>query len=311
MPKAKDSAAAGGPKEGTATDTPAESAAGKPPKRPRRSWRSRLTRALASGLKERAQLLELLQEAGQRGVLDAETLAMFEGALAVAELQVRDIMVPRSDMTCLRRDDPLATILPAVVSSGHSRFPVLEDDKDDVVGILLAKDLLRVAGAGRASRFDMREFLRPAVFVPEANRLNVLLKDFRVNRNHMAIVVDEYGGVAGLVTIEDVIEQIIGDIDDEFDIEDDQSIRRDGEHEYIVRGATRIDEFNEFFGVQLEEAGFDTIAGLVLKQLGHVPRRGEAVTIAGFDFRVVRADRRRIDTLRVHAPNAVPERAPE
>jgi magnesium and cobalt transporter len=311
MPKAKDSAAASGPKADTASDTPAESAAEKAPKRPRRSWRSRLTRALASGLKERAQLLELLQEAAQRGVVDAETLGMFEGALAVAELQVRDIMVPRSDMTCLRRDDPLATILPAVVSSGHSRFPVLEDDKDDVVGILLAKDLLRVAGAGRASRFDMREFLRPAVFVPEAKRLNVLLKEFRVNRNHMAIVVDEYGGVAGLVTIEDVIEQIIGDIDDEFDIEDDQSIRRDGEHEYIVRGATRINEFNEFFGVQLEEAGFDTIAGLVLKQLGHVPRRGEAVTIAGFDFRVVRADRRRIDTLRVHAPNAVPERAPE
>jgi magnesium and cobalt transporter len=311
MPKAKDSAAASKSKEGTASDTPAEGTAEKAPKRPRRSWRSRLTRALASGLKERAQLLELLQEAGQRGVLDAETLGMFEGALAVAELQVRDIMVPRSDMTCLRRDDPLASILPAVVSSGHSRFPVLEDDKDDVVGILLAKDLLRVAGAGRASRFDMREFLRPAVFVPEAKRLNVLLKEFRVNRNHMAIVVDEYGGVAGLVTIEDVIEQIIGDIDDEFDIEDDQSIRRDGEHEYIVRGATRIGEFNEFFGVQLEEAGFDTIAGLVLKQLGHVPRRGEAVTIAGCDFRVVRADRRRIDTLRVHAPNAVPERTPE
>jgi magnesium and cobalt transporter len=311
MPKAKDSTAAGALKEGSATAVAGESAPGKAPKRPRRSWRSRLTRALASGLKERAQLLELLQEAGQRGVLDAETLAMFEGALAVAELQVRDIMVPRSDMTCLRRDDPVATILPAVVSSGHSRFPVLEDDKDDVVGILLAKDLLRVAGAGRASRFDMREFLRPAVFVPEAKRLNVLLKEFRVNRNHMAIVVDEYGGVAGLVTIEDVIEQIIGDIDDEFDIEDDQSIRRDGEQEYIVRGATRIDEFNEFFGVQLEEAGFDTIAGLVLKQLGHVPRRGEAVTIAGFDFRVVRADRRRIDTLRVHAPHAVPERTPE
>jgi len=227
MAKAKDSAAAGGAKGGAAADAPAAAAVEKPAKRPRRSWRSRLTRALASGLKERAQLLELLQEAGQRGVLDAETLGMFEGALAVAELQVRDIMVPRSDMTCLRRDDPLASILPAVVSSGHSRFPVLDDDKDDVVGILLAKDLLRVAGAGRATRFDMREFLRPAVFVPEAKRLNVLLKEFRVNRNHMAIVVDEYGGVAGLVTIENVIEQIIGDIDDEFDIEDDQNIRRD------------------------------------------------------------------------------------
>ena len=198
-----------------------------------------------------------------------------------------------------------------MVTSGHSRFPVLEDDKDDVVGILLAKDLLRRGRSGPRTRFDMREFLRPAVFVPEAKRLNVLLKEFRVNRNHMAIVVDEYGGVAGLVTIEDVIEQIIGDIDDEFDIEDDQNIRRDGEQEFIVRGVTRIDEFNEFFGVQLEEAGFDTIAGLVLKQLGHVPRRGEAVSIAGFDFRVARADRRRIDTLRVRAPHAPVERAPE
>jgi magnesium and cobalt transporter len=311
MAKAKESAAAGASQSSAVPETASEVAPEKAPKRPRRSWRSRLTRALASGLKERAQLLELLQEAEQRGVLDAETLAMFEGALAVAELQVRDIMVPRSDMTCLRRDAPLATILPAVVSSGHSRFPVLDDDKDDVVGILLAKDLLRVAGAGRAARFDMREFLRPAVFVPEAKRLNVLLKEFRVNRNHMAIVVDEYGGVAGLVTIEDVIEQIIGDIDDEFDIEDDQNIRGDGEREFIVRGATRIDEFNEFFGVQLEEAGFDTIAGLVLKQLGHVPRRGEAVAIAGFDFKVVRADRRRIDTLRVHAPHAVPGRPAE
>jgi magnesium and cobalt transporter len=310
MPKSKDSVAKAVSATG-APEAPPEAAAEKPAKRPRRSWRSRLTRALASGLKERAQLLELLQEAGQRGVLDAETLGMFEGALAVAELQVRDIMVPRSDMTCLRRDDPLATILPAVVSSGHSRFPVLEDDKDDVVGILLAKDLLRVAGPARATRFDMREFLRPAVFVPEAKRLNVLLKEFRVNRNHMAIVVDEYGGVAGLVTIEDVIEQIIGDIDDEFDIEDDQNIRRDGEQDFIVRGVTRIEEFNEFFGVQLEEAGFDTIAGLVLKQLGHVPRRDESVSIAGFDFRVARADRRRIDTLRVRAPHQPPERAPE
>jgi magnesium and cobalt transporter len=226
----------------------------------------------------------------------------------MAELQVRDVMVPRAGMVCLRREDPLASILPAVVESGHSRFPVFDGDRDDVVGILLAKDLLRAAGVAAGARFDMREYLRPAVFVPEAKRLNVLLKEFRVNRNHMALVVDEYGGVAGLVTIEDVIEQIVGDIDDEFDIEDDQNIRVDGERQFLVRGATRIDEFNEHFGTRLPESEFETVAGLVMQQLGRVPRRGESVTIDGWEFRVLRTDRRRIDSLRV-SPAVQPQPA--
>ena len=196
-------------------------------------WRGRLTRTLAGGLRERAQLLELLREATKRGLLDADAMAMVEGALTMAELQARDLMVARADMVCIRRDDPLSRILPAVVESGHSRFPVVDGDRDDVVGILLAKDLLRAAAA---AKFDMREFLRPAVFVPEAKRLDALLKEFRGNRNHMAIVVDEYGGVAGLITIEDVIEQIIGEIDDEFDVEDDQNIRAEGEAQFMVRG---------------------------------------------------------------------------
>jgi magnesium and cobalt transporter len=222
--------------------------------------------------------------------------------------------VPRTQMVFVRRSDPAARILPVVVESGHSRVPVMDEDRDDIVGILLAKDLLRLSSAGSRERFDIREYMRPAVFVPESKRLDVLLKEFRRGRNHMAIVVDEYGGVAGLCTIEDVIEQIVGDIDDEFDVEDDQNIRRDAERQFTVRGLTRIDEFNEYFGAQLsEEQGVDTIAGLVMKQLGRLPRRGESASIDGFEFRVLRADRRRIDALRVVSPRDVlppEERAP-
>jgi magnesium and cobalt transporter len=266
-------------------------------------WRARITRTLAAGVKDRAQLVEMLAESRERGVLDADAFAMLEGVLAVADLQVRDIMIPRVQMVCLHRDDPIASILPAVVESGHSRFPVLDDDRDDVVGILLAKDLLRLFAGATPAKFDMREYMRPVVFVPESKRLNVLLKEFRGNRNHMAIVVDEYSGVAGLVTIEDVIEQIVGDIDDEFDVEDDLNIRREGERQFNVRGSTRIDEFNQFFNVELPAGQFDTVAGLVIKQFGRMPRRGESVTLGEFEFRVLRTDRRRIDSLRVTIPS--------
>ncbi len=275
-------------------------------KDPGSGWRGRLTRTLAGGLKERAQLLELLREATKRGLLDADAMAMVEGALTMAELQARDVMVARSEMVCIRREDPLSRILPAVVDSGHSRFPVVDGDRDDVVGMLLAKDLLRAAGSGAAAKFDIREFLRPVMFVPEAKRLDVLLKEFRANRNHIAIVVDEYGGVAGLVTIEDVIEQIIGEIEDEFDVEDDQNIRADGDGLFMVRGATRIAEFNEHFGTSFDDPGFDTVAGLVMQRLGRVPRRGESVIIGNHEFRVLRTDRRRIDSLRVSPARGAP-----
>ncbi|MGH8207404.1 MAG: HlyC/CorC family transporter [Steroidobacteraceae bacterium] len=276
-------------------------------------WRSRLTRTLAAGLRDRSQLIEMLSESQQRGVLDADALAMLVGVLEVSEQQVRDIMVPRAQMICLQRDDPLARIVPAVIESGHSRFPVLADDRDDVAGILLAKDLLRLFGDGEPSPgasaaapapvpFDIREYLRPAVFVPESKRLNVLLEEFRVNRNHMAIVIDEYAGVAGLVTIEDVIEQIVGDIDDEFDIEDDQNIRREAERQFSVRGSTPIEEFNQYFHVELPQEQFDTVAGLVMQRFGRMPRRGESVNLGGLDVRVARGDRRRIDSLRVTIP---------
>jgi magnesium and cobalt transporter len=278
-------------------------------------WLKRITQSLSGEPQDREELLAVLREAGQRGLVDSEALTMLEGVLEVGDIQVRDIMVPRAQMVCVRRDDPSSTILPIVVESGHSRFPVMDADRDDIVGILLAKDLLRLCISDSHERFDIREYMRPAVFVPESKRLNVLLKDFRRNRNHMAIVVDEYGGVSGLVTIEDVIEQIVGEIDDEFDVEDDQNIRKEADRQYTVRGVTRIDEFNEYFGTQLpEEDGFDTVAGLLMKELGRLPRRGEAANIEGFEFRVARADRRRIDALRVVPPrDFVPpdERLPE
>jgi magnesium and cobalt transporter len=276
-------------------------------------WLKRLTQGLAAEPQDRAELLTLLRDAGDRGLVDGDALSMIEGVLDVSDLQVRDIMVPRAQMVFIRRDERATAILPKVVESGHSRFPVMDEDRDDIVGILLAKDLLRLTVEKR-ERFDIREFMRPALFVPESKRLNVLLREFRRNRNHMAIVVDEYGGVSGLVTIEDVIEQIVGEIDDEYDVEDDQNIRRDAERQFTVRGVTRIAEFNEYFGAQLsEEQGFDTVAGLVMKQLGHLPRRGESVCIDAFEFRVLRADRRRIEALRVVAPRDVlppPEERP-
>jgi len=263
-------------------------------------WLKRITQREPQ---DRAELLTVLREAAGRGLVDSEALTMLEGVLEVSDLQVRDIMVPRAQMVCVRRDDPASTLLPVVVESGHSRFPVMDSDRDDIVGILLAKDLLRLCISDVRERFDIREYMRPSVFVPESKRLNVLLKDFRRNRNHMAIVVDEYGGVSGLVTIEDVIEQIVGEIDDEFDVEDDQNIRKEGDRQYTVRGVTRIDEFNEYFGSKLsEEEGFDTVAGLLMKQLGRLPRKGESASIDGFEFRVARADRRRIDALRVVPP---------
>lgn len=276
-------------------------------------WLKRIAQGFAAEPQDRKELLAILREAGERGLVEPDALTMLEGVLEVGDLQVRDIMIPRAQMVFVRRDDPFSKLLPVVVESGHSRFPVMDEDRDDIVGILLAKDLLRLYPAEMRERFDIREYMRPVVFVPESKRLNVLLKEFRRNRNHMALVVDEYGGVSGLVTIEDVIEQIVGDIDDEFDVEDDHNIRKEAERQFTVRGVTRIEEFNEYFGAHLsEEEGFDTVAGLLMKQLGRLPRRGESAIIDGFEFRVTRADRRRIDALRVVPPQDVipPEERP-
>ncbi len=262
-------------------------------------WLRKKLKSFSAEPQDRGELIELLREASDRGLIDAEATSMLEGVLEVADLQVRHIMVPRAQMVFVRRDDPPARLLSTIVESGHSRFPVMDDDRDDIAGILLAKDLLRLTSADHAERFDIREYMRPAVFVPESKRLNVLLKEFRHNRHHMAIVVDEYSGVCGLVTIEDVIEQIVGEIDDEFDVEDDRNIRKEDERRFSVRGVTRLEEFNEYFGTRLAGDGFDTVAGLVMSRLGRLPRRGETLAIDGLEFQVVRADRRRIDTLRV------------
>jgi len=226
--------------------------------------------------------------------------------LGVADIQVRDIMVPRAQMTVVHRDDESETLLKTVIESGHSRFPVLDEDREKVAGILLAKDLLRLAAQhDETVNFDIKEFMRPAVFVPESKRLNVLLREFRRSRVHMAIVADEYGGIAGLVTIEDVIEQIVGDIDDEHDVDEDVNIRKDGDKQYIVRGQTPIEEFNEYFQSDLSDDEFDTIAGLVMKQLGRLPRRGETLQLADCEVKVMRFDRRRIDTLRLTTPRDI------
>ena len=276
-------------------------------------WLKKIAQGFVGEPQDRTELVALLRQASQRGLVDADALSMLEGVLEVGDLQVRDIVIPRAQMVFVRRDESFSKLLPVVVESGHSRFPVMDEDRDDIVGILLAKDLLRLYSSDVRERFDIREYMRPVVFVPESKRLNVLLKEFRRNRNHMALVVDEYGGVSGLVTIEDVIEQIVGEIDDEFDVEDDHNIRKEAERQFTVRGVTRIDEFNEYFGAHLsEEEGFDTVAGLLMKEFGRLPRRGDAATIDGFEFRVTRADRRRIDALRVVPPQDVipPEESP-
>jgi magnesium and cobalt transporter len=257
-------------------------------------------------VQDRAEIVEFLREATLRGVIEGDALPMLEGVLAVSDIQVRDIMVPRAQMTVLNRDDDPDLLLKTVIESGHSRFPVMDEDREKIVGILLAKDLLRLAARHvEAADFDIKEFMRPTVFVPESKRLNVLLREFRRSRVHMAVVADEYGGIAGLVTIEDVIEQIVGDIDDEHDVDEDVNIRKDGERQYIVRGQTPIDEFNEYFQMELSDDEFDTVAGLVMKQLGRLPRRGETLQLADCELKVMRFDRRRIDSLRLTVPRDI------
>ena len=244
-----------------------------------------------------------IDDAHADGRIDTEVRDMLDGVLEVAELQARDIMVPRSQMVVLEREMPLDEILHRVIDVGHSRFPVIGDDKDEVIGILLAKDLLRIISeqleATQHSSFDIRECLRAPVFIPESKRLNSLLKEFRSSRNHMAVVVDEYGGVAGLITIEDVLERIVGDIDDEYDVPDDIEILKEGENLFAVRALTRIEDFNEHFEVEFDDDDYDTIGGLVLSELGRMPIVGDELEFSDFMFHVYKVDNRRIHTLKV------------
>ena len=275
-------------------------------RRPRRradtapTWWRKLTQSLAGGPQTREDLLTILQGARDQQLVDTDALAMIEGVMGTAERQVRDIMVPRAQMVVVQQDWPLDQILPVVVESGHSRFPVVTLSKDKVAGILLAKDLLRfTTAAADATEFDLERLLRPAVFVPESKRVNVLLKDFRGSRNHMAVVVDEYGGVSGLVTIEDVIEQIVGEIADEYDESESAKILKQDERRYLVNGLTPVADFNQYFKADLPVDEFDTIGGLVVHRFGHMPRRGESVRIERFGFNVQRADTRRVQQLQV------------
>lgn len=263
------------------------------------SWLRRLVATITGEPRDLGQLAEVLADARDRGLIDADVLEMLESVLEVSEIQVRDVMVPRSQMVVINRDDPVEKILPVVIESGHSRFPVVGEDRDEVAGILLAKDLLRFFVEDDRDDFDIRECLRPAVFIPESKRLNVLLKEFRVSHNHMAIVVDEYGGVSGLLTIEDVLEQIVGDIGDEYDVDEGEGIRKEADRTWTVPALTRIEEFNTTFGTRFTDEEYDTIGGLVLHELGRMPRRGETIQIGGLELKVTRADRRRIETLRV------------
>jgi magnesium and cobalt transporter len=269
-----------------------------------RTWLDRISQVLSSEPQDREELVRLLRDAEKRNLIDVEALSMIEGALQVGEMQVRDIMIPRAQMVVVQEDVPPEAFVAEVIESGHSRFPVIGDSRDEVRGILLAKDLLGYFAKDSSETrddFDMDDAMRPAVFIPESKRLNVLLKEFRQSRNHMAIVVDEYGGVAGLVTIEDVLEQIVGEIDDEHDTEVGQDIRGLGNGEFVVKARTLIEDFNEYFNTSFSDEEFDTVGGLVIKSLGHLPKRGESGEIGGMHFRVLRADKRRVHLLRVTA----------
>ncbi|HET7607545.1 MAG TPA: transporter associated domain-containing protein [Gammaproteobacteria bacterium] len=260
-------------------------------------WWQRLVQGRVEA-KTRDDIAEFLAGFLERGVIGEDEFAMLEGVLKVADTQVRDIMVPRSHMVVVAKDQTPDEVLKVITESNHSRFPVIGDDKDEIIGIVLAKDMLKHVIANQTP-FDLQLFLRPAVFIPESKRLNTLLTEFREGRNHMAIVVDEYGGVSGLATIEDVLEQIVGDIDDELDPEEASSIQPQDGGKYIVAALTRIDEFNEFFNTELSDADYDTVGGLVMHELGRLPRRGEQLDFAGLRFKVLRGDRRRLHTLEV------------
>jgi magnesium and cobalt transporter len=265
---------------------------------PKRSLLERLSSALLRKPEDRDQLVELLHSAHENELLDGDALTMIEGVLQVSEMQARDVMIPRSQMDMIDVEDEPETFIPFVIDTAHSRFPVYENSRDNVIGILLAKDLLRFYA--NADEFDVRDMLRPAVFVPESKRLNVLLRDFKANRNHIAIVVDEYGGVAGLITIEDVLEQIVGDIEDEYDFDEtEDNILPDKSGKYRVKAITEIADFNEHFSTHLSDEHFDTVGGLVVNHFGRVPKRGETVSFDGFKFLVLRADSRKVHSLLV------------
>ena len=265
---------------------------------PSRTWLDRLSQVLLREPQDREQLIELLRDAEQRELFDADALAMIEGVLQVSEMQVRDIMIPRKQTVFITQDQDFKVMMDIVIKATHSRFPVLDDERETVRGILHAKDLLQFTHK-QPEMEEVVALARPAVLVPESKRLDKLLNDFRRTRNHMAIVVDEYGGISGIVTIEDVLEQIVGEIEDEFDIDEDSLIKPHDNNEYTVKALIPIEEFNEYFNTNLDSNDFDTLGGLVAQAFGHIPKRDESVEFANFHFTVLHADNRQIHLLRV------------
>jgi magnesium and cobalt transporter len=265
-----------------------------------KSWLEKLTDLFSDDPQSRQDIKDIVREAAQRSIVDNETLAILEGALQVSDMQVRDIMIPRSQMTSINLNDSLKDYLPQIIESAHSRFPVMGDDQDEVLGILLAKDLLPLILNENREEFRLKEVLRPTTFVPESKRLNVLLQEFRATRNHMAIVVDEFGGVAGLVTIEDVLEQIVGEIEDEHDFDEEDSMIKEVEQGItMVKALTPIDDFNEHFKTRFADQDFDTIGGIVVHHFGRVPECDESIRIDCWSFKVVNGTSRQINLLEV------------
>lgn len=269
-----------------------------------RNWLDRLVQLFGAEPEDKEDIVEILQNARDRELLDTEALAMMEGVLGVSDLRVRDIMIPRAQMAVVNRNDALDEILPVIIESAHSRFPVIGGSKGEVVGILLAKDLLQFCIS--RDDYNIRDVLRSAVFVPESKRLNVLLKDFRENRNHMAVVVDEYGAASGLVTIEDVLEQIVGEIEDEHDFDEGMSILKHNDSEFSAKALASVEDFNEYFETEFDDSAFDTIGGLVINAFGHLPKRGETVDIENFRFTVMRADSRKVHLLNIQKLSNAP-----
>ena len=263
-----------------------------------RGWLDRIYNIFTGEPQNEKQLLDLLKNLKSHQLLGDDELNMIEGVLQVDDMQVRDIMIPRGQMVVLDHEDSVPEIIQKITDSGHSRFPVIDDDKDDVVGILLAKDLLQLS-LDQSQEFEINEYIRPASFIPESKRLNVLLKEFRLNRSHMAMIVDEYGGVSGLITIEDVLEQIVGKIDDEHDEDEEIDIQPHGANRYSVRALTPLPEFNEYFNTDYESEEIETIGGLLLRQFGHLPERGESVAFDNLTFKVLNADSRQVHLYQV------------
>ena len=264
-----------------------------------KSWLERIGQLFSAEPRTRGDLEDVLTVAAENEVIDEDARSIMEGAMQVSDMQARDIMIPRAQIVMIKADASLEEILPQITRSAHSRYPVIGDSPDDILGILLAKDLLPLLMSDDPGSFKLENVLRPTVVVPESKRLNVLLREFRENRNHMAIVIDEYGGVAGLITIEDVLEEIVGDIEDETDIESDRFIRKISDHDFFVKALTPIEDFNEYFGTEFSDGEFDTIGGLVIQALGHMPTRNETAVVGDYEFQVINADQRKIHSLRM------------